>query len=115
MDYSPEKDETIVLRENGQTKQVSVSDIIYIESKGYLSLVHLVDSKDEIRSCKLLKEYKNNLTKFGFIRISRNILLNLRYFKSIDFSNRSIILFNSNTQFQISRRKLLALKRFIEI
>ena len=44
MDYSKQRDNTIVLNEKGKVTQFFIGNIVYIECDGYLSTVHLIDT-----------------------------------------------------------------------
>lgn len=112
MDYSIQRNEPIVLREDGKIKQVFIADIVYIESKGYQSLVHLVDCEKNVIVCKILREFETELTKYGFVRINRNRLLNMKYFKEYNYKTLRVVL-NDDTECIVSRRKLSAIKQFL--
>lgn len=115
IDYSLQKDKAFILTENGKIKQVFITDIVYIECDSYLSTIHLSESSEKEKFCKLLKELEGDLNDYGFLRISRNILLNMKYLKEINTKNDQRIILKNGTELSFSGRKLNLIKQFFEI
>lgn len=77
-----------------------VNDIFYISAEDKYLVVHTKTKKHLNRGS--LQDYETMLEDYGFFRVHRKYLINLRYHKSI--SNGSIILSNGD-KIPLSRRK----------
>lgn len=82
MDYSNQKDKTIILKEKGKAHQIFIENIVYVECDGYLSKIHTNDEQKPVSCSVLLKEIEEKVDGYGFCRINRNTIVNLKYFKS---------------------------------
>lgn len=115
IDYSLQNDKAIAIKENGKIKQLFITDIAYIQCNSYLSTIHLIESSKKETYCKLLKELEGELNKYGFLKISRNILLNMKYLKEINTKNYQKIILKNGTELSFSSRKLNLIKQFLKI
>ncbi len=112
MDYSLQKNKTIILKSSKKVRQISIENITYISCDSYLISIHLFNQqKPEIFSTSL-KEIENELSYFHFLRINRNELINMKYFKSYhDNGSRNIIL-STGSILSVSRRQWLKIKNY---
>jgi len=53
MDFSSQRDKTILLKEKGKVHQIAIEDIVYIECDGYLSTLH-TNNKNNPVTCSVL-------------------------------------------------------------
>ena len=104
MDYSKQRDKTIILKEKGEISQFNIENIVYFECDQYLSTVHLFNTKETKTFCKQLKNIEEELTEYGFLRIFRNILVNMKYVDNINSRKRCLIIKNG-IELKVSRNK----------
>lgn len=115
MDYSKQRDKTIILKEKGKVTQFFIDNIIYIECEGYLSTVHL-NNTDKTYSCSLLlKEIEKEVNGYGFCRINKNTLVNLKYFQSFVTGRKRCFVTRNGIEMKISRRKWCVFKKNIKM
>lgn len=114
MNYSLQQNQAIVLKSGKQLRQFYVDQIMYVSSSAYVSTIHLVDTDQAESFSILLKHLEGLLTPYGFIRINRNELINMKYFKELqEKQNRKIVLQN-NKELTISHRKMSLVRQFLK-
>ncbi len=112
MDYTSQKGKTIILKSARRVRQISIEDIVHITCDSYLLSIYLAEQKEPEIVSKSLKEIERELANFHFLRISRNRLINLKYFKSYHINGaRRITMFNGDT-LPVSRRKWSEIKNY---
>ncbi len=112
MDYSIQKGKTIILKSSRKVRQVRIENILYISCDSYLISVYFYNQKEPEIFLKPLIEIEKELADYHFLRINRNELINMRYFKSYQNREfRKIILSTGKTLF-VSRRKWSAIKKY---
>jgi two-component system LytT family response regulator len=94
----------ITLRTNGEYKRVSLIDINCITSDSYLSIVNFINNEKPITVVKLLKAFEEDLSDYGFIRISRDKIVNKLHVVSIEDSKNRKIVVKGCENMTISRR-----------
>ena len=114
MDYSKQRDKTIVLKEKGKISQFYIENIIYVQCESYMSTVHLNNTDKTETFSILLKEIEKEVTGYGFFRINRNTIANLKYFKCFINGNKKCFVTINGTEMKVSRRKWYNLKKTIE-
>ena len=115
MDYSKQRDNTIVLNEKGKVTQFFIGNIVYIECDGYLSTVHLIDTDKTETFSILLKEIEEKVKGYGFCRINRNTLVNLKYFKSFVNGRKRCFVTSNCCEMKVSRRKWQVFKKSLKM
>lgn len=111
MDYSKQRDRTIMLKGKGRISQFHIENIVYIECDAYLSTIHLnVADKPETFSI-LLKEIEKKVIGYGFYWINRNTIVNLKYFQCFVNGHKSCFVTRNEKEMKISRRKWCNLKK----
>ncbi len=73
-----QNDIKITLKEKGKTHRVLLKNISYIQCESYLSTVYFINEKKPIAVAKLLKKFEEELSIYGFARICRNTLVNIK-------------------------------------
>ena len=109
MDYSIQKGKTIILKTVKKCIQISIGDLIYIENDSYVLSYYLINKETPITISSSLKKVELELVNYGFIRINRNQMINMKHFKSFD-ARKKIVTLNNDLSLSISRRKLSLLK-----
>ena len=110
MNYSNQKGKTIILKTVKKGIQISIEDLIYIENDSYVLSYYLIHEETPIIISSSLKKVELELASYNFIRINRNQMINMKYFKSFDARKKIVTLSNASS-LPISRRKLSLLKR----
>jgi DNA-binding LytR/AlgR family response regulator len=86
-------------------KDINPQDILYLESQGNYTLLHLNDNKKELSS-STLQIFEEKLKGCNFYRVSRSHIVN---FSAIEWlspnSNSTSIILKTGEQFPVSRRR----------
>jgi len=88
------------LRFNTRTGAIFINpeEIIYVQADGNYSNIHLVNDKVELVTA-YLSTVEEKLPEIGFFRISRSVVINLKYLKRIDRKKRECILEYENNNY----------------
>lgn len=114
MNYSNQQNQTIILKSGRQLKQFYVDQIMYVSSSAYVSQLHLSDT-DKIESFSiLLKNMEELLAPYGFIRINRNELINMKYFKRLQEKKQRVVVLQNDQEMVISHRRMVDVRRFLK-
>lgn len=93
-----------IYRVNGDIDYVEPDDIVFIATEDNVTRVTLEDGKT-VATTRLLKVYEEMLEgNRTFLRISKQVILNLDYLSSFNPRNNQVQLING-TSLQVSRRK----------
>jgi len=112
MDYSIQKGKTIILKSSRKVRQISIENIVYISCDSYLLSIHLFNQKKPEIFSKALKEIEIELSDFHFLRINRDELINMKYFKSYYNNKTRMITLSTGTILSVSRRKWSDVKNY---
>ena len=86
-------------------KDIKPQDILYLESQGNYTMLHLNNNKTELSS-RTLQIFERRLKDCNFYRVNRNLIIN---FSAIDWHsphcNNMSILLKTGEQFPVSRRR----------
>jgi DNA-binding LytR/AlgR family response regulator len=91
MDYDHHQHQTYFLKTQAGNWQLAVKDIIYVKAEGCVSVFHLLEEANRPTVSKLLKQVEVELAPFGFLCISRDTLLNMR-FVVLQYKNQLLLL-----------------------
>jgi DNA-binding LytR/AlgR family response regulator len=112
MDYNIQKGKTIILKSARKVRQISVENIIYITCDSYILSITMTTQKKPETVSKSLKEIERELANFHFLRISRNEMINLKFFKSYHVNGARKITMSNGKSLSVSRRKWAELKNY---
>lgn len=112
MDYSIQKGKTIILKSARRVRQISIENIVYITCDSYLISIHFFHKKKPEIFSKSLKDIEKELFDFHFLRINRNELINMKYFKSYYNSESRKITLSTGIILSVSRRKWSTIKNY---
>jgi len=115
MDYSIQKEKTIILRSASKVRQIFVENIVYISCDSYLVTLSLVNQKSPEIFSSSLKYLENQLDSFHFFRINRSQIINLKYFKYCHFDGSRKIKLTNGEDLVVSRRNWTAIKRLLNL
>ncbi|MFA8450975.1 MAG: LytR/AlgR family response regulator transcription factor [Bacteroidales bacterium] len=105
-----QQDQKLVLNERGCIHFVDLANIYYLLCEAYLTTI-FSKNKTEITVSKLLKEFENDLDSFGFFRINRNCIVNLRYISQVKTGKEPKVQLNSDLSFHLSKKRLIELRK----
>jgi len=91
---------------------VDIESIIYIQRSGGLSTIFLKDNK-EITDIQTLKAFEEEFAGMGFIRISRNMLINGKYITKVTTNSGKRIVTLGNIALPVARRQVGALNKHL--
>jgi DNA-binding LytR/AlgR family response regulator len=114
MDYSNQKDKTIIVREKGKVHQIFFENIVYVECDGYVSKIHTNDELKPISCSVLLKEIEEKVEGYGFYRINRKTIINLKYFKSYISGKKRCFETTTEVKMKVSRRKWCVFRKNLD-
>ena len=114
MDYSKQRDRTIMLKGKGRISQFHIENIVYIECDAYLSTIHLNGADKPETFSILLKDIEKKVIGYGFYRINRNTIVNLKYYNCLINGNRRCFISRNGKELKVSRRKWCNLKKIME-
>jgi DNA-binding LytR/AlgR family response regulator len=111
--YIKQNEKIIALKEKTAIYYVDIHQIMYISCDCYLCKITKSDYS-VIDTVKPLKYFEEELKEDGFLRINKNILVNMRYVTCLKIMSQVRLLHVGNTVFEISRRKYSLCKHLFE-
>lgn len=106
-------DKKIVLRTQEKYHYINVHDILYCESDSSYTKFFLYD-KTMIMVSRTLKEFEEILAGYGFYRLQKSFLINLRQIKAYEKSDGGCIILSDNSKVPISEKKKEEFLRIME-
>ena len=111
VNYGFQQYEKLIINVADILYQIPVAEIEKIFSKGGITTIQFADSS-EISIVKNLIYFENELEDLGFVRISRNVIVNCAHISSVNFRNRELRL-NNDEIIPVSRRNISKLRKAI--
>ncbi|HED05357.1 MAG TPA: LytTR family transcriptional regulator [Ignavibacteria bacterium] len=111
--YNHQKGQKLIVNEKARFHQIDIERISHISCDGYLSIIYILDEKENISVSHLLKDFEGDLSDMGFFRVNRNTLINLSHVDSYQNNGKPIVKMLNNKEFIISRRRLSAFLKII--
>ncbi len=110
MDLRVKSDSCLAIQtqNNSVTRQLHISDIVYIESYRYHQIIYMTDG-EEIKIRLTMEELENKLREYNVIRIHKGYLVNLKYVQRIDRSGVAVQ-YHGGVVLNVSRDKLQDVK-----
>lgn len=110
---TPQKRKKIILKEKSINHIVEMNRITHLVCDCYLTTI-FIESGTQIIVSKLLKEFEQELTSFGFVRVNRNTMINTMHVINYRKGKNRIVHLSDNTLINISRRGMIHLKEVLE-
>jgi two-component system LytT family response regulator len=104
-----QENKKIVLKEKDRITLLEMSDIIKLVCDSYITTV-FCKQNSPISVSKLLKEFEEELSDYGFLRVNNNTIVNIRYIKTIITTPQRELTLTNNEKVKISRRKICYFK-----
>jgi DNA-binding LytR/AlgR family response regulator len=89
---------------------IHVESIVYIQCDGELSTIFLNDNS-KLKELKPLNSFEETLSDMGFIRISRNTMINGKYITKVDTNFGKRVVYLGEIELPVSKRRLQFLKQ----
>jgi len=103
----------LAISDNSGMTFVNLEEIVYCESDGNYTVIHIKD-KPKLVASKTLGEYEKLLAEDGFFRMHRSYLVNLEHVDRIDRSGNGKAVLSTSESLDISRRKKAAFLSMFE-
>ncbi len=108
LDYSQQLGQRIVIHGKSKTEFLDISDITHIACEDSVATAYTSDSC--VSAAKQLKEFEEELSELGFIRINRSTLINEAHIRSYTGGEKKTLELINGETFSVSRRKAYLLK-----
>lgn len=106
---------TITVQGKGGIVNVAVSDVLYFEGSGKFQLMHITGKKEALPVYRAMEKLEEELSRYGFIRVHKGMLVNYLFISRISGSGYTLELTNGET-LPVSRRKITDIKdRYLEL
>ena len=109
IDYSKQIGKKITTK-GSQKTCIHTESIVYIQCEGNFVTLFINDN-NKVQEIKTLKKYEEDLSGIGFIRISKNTIINGKYVTKISTSIDKRIVYLGEIALKISKRRLSYLKK----
>lgn len=103
----------IVLKTSEAINIVDVSDITHCRSDSNYTTFHL-NSGERIMISKVMKEYEEILSEYGFFRPHHSFLVNLNYINKLDKSDGGFLILKDGNEIPVSLRRKKKLIQILE-
>jgi len=104
MEKGDKADKKIIFRTQDNIYLVRVSDINYCGSDGGYTTIHLVNGNQIVVSTGL-KDYEDLLREFGFYRIHKSYLINMRHISRFEKAEGGYIILQNEAKIPVATRK----------
>lgn len=105
-DFSEQETNTLSLHDKDE-QEIIIANILYMKAEGNYTRIFLNNNKEKVERI-LLKYYEEALSEYGFVRIHRETLVNLKYVTTIDIKNdKKCFIGEIPLEFSRERLKLL--------
>lgn len=106
------KEKRIVLRTTENIYIIYLKDVIRCQSEKNYTYFYFAN-RERIIVSKTLKEFEEILTDYGFMRVHRSHLVNLKYIDRFDKSEGGFLIMTDTSKVEVSHRKKEALLSYI--
>jgi two-component system LytT family response regulator len=110
--YSNQTGHKLPVKEKSKISFIDIGEILYLQCDGYLTTIYLANNTT-IDVAHLLKQFEEELSKYGFLRANHHTLVNIRYINTITIEKQRIIIYINKVEIEISRRKFYLFKEFL--
>lgn len=103
---------TIIYLEKGKT-EILIEEILMCKGEGNYTFVHYRNGEKQLFS-KTLKQFCELFEQYGFVRVSRSFLINLRYLKAFNTTAEPSVIMVNEQRIEIARRRKAAFQDTIK-
>ncbi|MFZ4548186.1 MAG: LytR/AlgR family response regulator transcription factor [Bacteroidales bacterium] len=104
LDFRKQKDRKLAIVDKKSTRLVDIEIISYLECDGYVTSIH-INGHETISVSKLLKNFENELTEYGFLRANHNTIVNPKHIEDISSTIYGVFLQINKSKIKVSRRR----------
>lgn len=106
------RDKRIVLKTTENIYIIYLKDVIRCQSEKNYTYFYFAD-RDRIIVSKTLKEFEEILTDYGFMRVHRSHLVNLKFIERYDKTEGGLLIMTDQSKVDVSHRKKEALLNYM--
>ncbi len=110
---SEKKFDRIILKTAESIFLINIQDITHIEADGSYTRFFINDGR-KIMVSKVIKEYDEMLTEFGFLRVHQSHITNIGYIERFDKNDGGYLVLKDKTIVPVSHRKKDSLLNLLE-
>jgi two-component system LytT family response regulator len=104
-DYSKnDLDRKIVVQESRKVSFIAVKEIIYLESQGNYTYLHITKGS-KILSSNSLKVFEDMLPETAFMRVHKSFIININHLLSYNKEEGGFITMVNGSEVSVSRRR----------
>jgi DNA-binding LytR/AlgR family response regulator len=111
-DWSNQNYYKLPIKEKSKISFIDINEILYLQCDGYITTLYFVN-KQSIGVAKLLKQFEEELGKYGFLRANHHTLINIRYINTLKMCNQERVIHIGDVEIKISRRKFYLFKEYL--
>jgi len=104
-----QKENFILAEEKNITSKILIKNILYLSYKDSVVSIHFVNNRDEINLSRTLISFEQELSVYGFIRVSRKHMIDISKVICINRKKYEVTMLN-NENLTVSRRKMTELR-----
>ena len=112
--FKPQNKKMITVCQRDRRNIIEISNINYINCSGYLTTIHFCNDRKPVNVSKLLIRFEEELSEYGFVRSTRNHLINITYVKEILNSKNMQLTMQNGENEPVSVRKLPKIRKLLE-
>jgi two-component system, LytTR family, response regulator len=102
----------IIIRTSDKIFLVSIGDLLFCESEGNYTTIWLTDNQSILAS-NSLKEYEDMLKDYGFFRVHKSYLINMKYITRFEKAEGGSVVLEGEIRIPVaSRKKEMLLEMF---
>jgi two-component system LytT family response regulator len=94
----------LIVKTSDSIHLIDVNEILYCESDGGYTELHIFGGKRVVVS-STLKEYEDLLTDFGFFRVHKSFLINMKFINRFDKADGGFIILTGEFKIPVASRK----------
>jgi len=105
----------LVVKTHNSIHLIDVNEILYFESDGGYTELNVIGSKRIVVSSNL-KEYEEMLTDYGFFRVHKSFLINMKFISRFDKADGGFVILSGEYKIPVaSRKKDLLMEMFEQL
>lgn len=94
----------LIVKTSNSIHLIDINEILFCESDGGYTELHILGDKRIVVSTTL-KEYEDMLTDFGFFRVHRSFLINMKFISRFDKADGGLVILTGDYKVPVATRK----------
>lgn len=112
--FKDQADRKITIQEKEIKHLVDMDNISHIICVGKVSKIYHVENNTFYTTVKLLKIWEDELSGFGFVRINRSTLINMKHVACYKNTEKPTVTLKTKNEFSVSNRKISMLNNIFD-